>query len=291
MHPLLAELTAAGPVLLDGAWGTELQKRGLPLGACPDAWNLEAPEQVEAVAREYAAVGSRIILTNTFGANRFTLKKNRLADRAAEINRCGVQISLRGAEGRAKVFASMGPSGVMLMMGAVAPEELSAAFAEQAQAMAEAGAHGIVVETMSDPAEAVLAVKAAKATGLPVVACMTFDTGPNRDRTMMGTTPEQAAAQLADAGADAVGANCGQGPSGFVAICRRLKAAVPLPVWIKSNAGLPQLVDGVAAYTTSPEDFAEQAMAIVAEGADFIGGCCGTSPAYIAALAAKLASR
>jgi len=289
MHPVLAELTAEKPVLLDGAWGTELQKRGLPLGACPDGWNLEAPEQVEAVARDYVDAGSRIILTNTFGANRFTLKKNRLAERTAEINRRGVEISLRAAGGRAKVFASMGPSGVMLMMGAVTAEELSAAFAEQARAMAEAGAHGIVVETMSDPAEAVLAVRAAKATGLPVVACMTFDTGPNRDRTMMGTSPEQAVAQLAEAGADAIGANCGQGPSGFVAICRRMKAAAKLPVWIKSNAGLPQLIDGVAAYTTTPEDFAEQAMAIVAEGADFIGGCCGTSPAYIRALAAKFA--
>lgn len=291
MHATLAELLATKPVLLDGAWGTELQKRGLPIGACPDGWNLDAPQQVEAVAREYVEAGSRVILTNTFGANRYTLKKHQLADRVAEINRSGVAISRRAAAGRAKVFASIGPTGVMLMMGDISPEQLSAAFAEQAQAIAEAGADGIVVETMSDPAEAVLAVEAAKATGLPVVACMTFDSGAQRDRTMMGTTPEQAAARLSAAGADVIGANCGQGPEGFIAICRRLRAACSLPVWIKSNAGLPQLIDGTAAYTTTPEDFAEQAMAIIAEGADFIGGCCGTSPEYIRALATRIKSR
>ena len=225
MHSTLENLLSDGPVVTDGAWGTELQSRGLPVGACPDAWNLSHPEAVEAVARAYVEAGSRIILTNTFGANRFILARQDLADRVAEINAAGVEISRRAAGNRAKVFASMGPSGVMLMMGEVSEDDLKAGFSEQARAMADAGADGIVVETMTDPAEACLAVAAAKETGLPVVACMTFDSGAKLDRTMMGTTPEQAAEQLLEAGADIIGSNCGQGVAGFVEICRRLHAA------------------------------------------------------------------
>ena len=288
MHPLIAELTAAGPVVTDGAWGTQLQQRGLPLGACPDLWSLEAPEQVEAVARAYVDAGSQVILTNTFGANRFTLKRYSQDDRVAEVNRRGVEISRRAANGRAKVFASMGPTGVMLLMGQVQPDELQEAFAVQARAMAEAGADGIVIETMSDPAEAVLAVAAAKATGLPVVACMTYDSGPQKDRTMMGTTPEQAAAQLTAAGADVIGANCGQGVAGFVALCSRLKASTDRPIWIKANAGLPQVIEGMAAYAMSADEFAGYAAEIAALGAAFIGGCCGTTPDFIRAVVKRV---
>ncbi|MHC4406616.1 MAG: homocysteine S-methyltransferase family protein, partial [Planctomycetota bacterium] len=171
MHELIAALTADGPVVTDGAWGTQLQAQGLEAGACPDGWNLTHPDRVEAVARAYVEAGSRVIITNTFGANRFMLRRHNLGEKATEINRSGVEISRRAAEEKAKVFASMGPSGVMLMMGETTPEELQEAFAEQARAMAEGGAHGIVVETMSDTAEARLAIEAARATGLPVVAC------------------------------------------------------------------------------------------------------------------------
>jgi methionine synthase I (cobalamin-dependent) len=289
MHPTIAELTAAGPVVADGAWGTQLQERGLPLGACPDRWNLEAPQRVEEVARAYVEAGSQVILTNTFGANRFVLARQGMADRAAEINRAGVAISRRAAAGRAKVFASIGPSGVMLMMGQVSPEDLRAAFAEQVQACAEAGADGLTLETMADPAEAALAVAAARETGLPVVACMTFDSGAKHDRTMMGTTPEQAAAALEAAGADVVGANCGQGVAGFVDICRRLRAACAQPIWIKANAGLPQITDGMTTYTQTAAEFADYAPQLVAAGAAFLGGCCGTSPEFIRLLRAKLA--
>ena len=137
---------------------------------------------------------------------------------------------------------------------------------------------------MSDLAEAQLAIEAAKATGLPVVACMTFDSGPKRDRTMMGVTPEQAAEKLAAAGADVIGANCGQGIEGFHEICRRLAAATDRPIWIKANAGLPQLVDGQAIYTMSPQRFALHVPALVDAGARFIGGCCGTTPLFIRAM-------
>ena len=211
-------------------------------------------------------------------------------DRVAEINAAGVEISRRAAGDRAKVFASMGPSGLMLMMGEVSEDDLRAGFAEQARAMADAGADGIVIETMTDPAEACLAVAAAKETGLPVVACMTFDSGAELDRTMMGTTPEQAAEQLLDAGADVIGSNCGQGVAGFVEICRRLHAASGRAVWVKANAGLPEMRDGKTHYAQTAEQFAAYVPKLIAAGAGFIGGCCGTSPEFIRAVCGKLRS-
>ena len=284
MHDLIRRLTATGPVLTDGAWGTQLQAKGLEVGACPDAWNLAFPERVEEVARAYVEAGSQVILTNTFGANRLILAKHGLVEKADQINRAGVEISRRAAAGKARVFASMGPTGVMLMMGETPPEEVRKAFLEQARALAGAGADGLVIETMSDLAEARLAVEAAAQTSLPVVACMTFDSGRNHDRTMMGNTPEQAAEQLLAAGAQVIGSNCGQGIEGFYEICKRLAAASKGPVWIKANAGLPQIVDGKTAYTMSPHKFALHVPALVDAGAQFIGGCCGTTPAFIKAV-------
>ena len=281
MHPALEKLLSNGPVITDGAWGTQLQLRGLPVGECPDPWNLTHPEKVEEVASAYVEAGSRIILTNTFGANRFILERQGLAARAGEINRAGVAISKRAAGGKAKVFASLGPSGKMLIMGEVSENDLRAAFTEQTRQMAIAGADGIVIETMADLAEAKIAVAAAKETGLPVAACMTFDSGANHDRTMMGVTPEQAAEGLAAAGADAIGSNCGQGIAGFVAICRRLKAAADCPIWIKPNAGLPQMQEGKTVYAQTPAEFAAFIPELVEAGANFIGGCCGTSPEFI----------
>ncbi len=278
---VLDDLLKSAPVVLDGAWGTQLQMRGLPVGACPDQWNLSHPELVEEVARAYVAAGSQIILTNTFGSNPITLQRHGLADQVVAINRAGVEISRRAAAGKAKVFASIGPSGVMLMMGEKTSDELQAAFAVQAEALAQAGADGLVIETMSDPAEALLALEAARATGLPVVVCMTFDSGKNRDRTMMGTTPEQAAEQLTAAGADVIGANCGAGPENYVEICRRLKSATDRPIWIKPNAGLPEVVNGQTVYRLSPEGFANFVPRLVEAGASFIGGCCGTTPEFI----------
>jgi methionine synthase I (cobalamin-dependent) len=137
---------------------------------------------------------------------------------------------------------------------------------------------------MSDPGEARAAVEAAKATGLPVVGCMVFDAGKDQDRTMMGTTPEQAAAILTEAGADAVGSNCGQGVEGFVELCRRLKGATDRPIWIKANAGIPEMVDGEVVYRTPASEFAGYWGASRDAGASFVGGCCGTDPAFIRAL-------
>lgn len=288
MHPTIAQLIANGPVLLDGAWGTQLQQLGMEIGTHPDLWNLSQPEKVEQVAKSYVDVGSQIILTNTFGSNRFTLARHSAEGQLGEINRAGVEISKRAAQGKAKVFASIGPTGIMLLSGTVSPEEMEAAFLEQATAIAQAEPDGIVVETMSDPEEAVLAVKAAKTTGLPVVVCMVFDSGKNKDRTMMGTTPEQAVEKLTQAGADVIGSNCGQGIEGFIPICERMRKATDLPLWMKANAGLPEVVDGQTVYRQSPEVFAEKATELVRAGANFVGGCCGTNPDFIAAVREKL---
>jgi methionine synthase I (cobalamin-dependent) len=141
---------------------------------------------------------------------------------------------------------------------------------------------------MSDPAEAKLAVAAARATGLPVVACMTFDSGKDLDRTMMGTTPEQAAEQLSEAGADVIGSNCGQGIEGFAAILKRLRAATDRPIWIKANAGRPEVVEGKTVWRQTSEQFASHVPALVEAGAGFIGGCCGTTPEFIKAVKEKI---
>jgi methionine synthase I (cobalamin-dependent) len=247
----IEEILAGGPVLLDGAWGTELQARGLPPGEVGDLWNLERPERVEAVARAYVEAGSRIILTNTFRANRIALGPAGAA-RTVEVNRAGAEISRRAAEGSARVFGSIGPSGKLLVTGEVGPDALREAFREQAGALAAGGAEGIAIETMSDLTEATLAIEAAVSTGLPVVACMSFDSGKRRDRTMMGVSPAEAADALTRAGVDVVGANCGTGIDDYIGLCAALAQATDLPIWIKPNAGIPELEGGDVVYRTTP---------------------------------------
>ena len=279
-----SELCAGAPVFLDGAWGTQLQERGLPPGQGSDEWNLSHPDEVEAVAQAYVDAGSQIILTNTFGANPVLLAQHDLADRAREINRIGAERSRRAAGKHVRVFGSIGPTGKMLMMGDITEEEVTAGFELQAEALREGGVDGLVVETMADLQEATLAVKAAATTGLPVVGCMVYDSGPDNDRTMMGTSPQQAAEAFAEAGAWAVGANCGQGPDGFMTLCRQYREATQLPLWLKPNAGLPEMQDGEAVYRMTPESFAQEVKQLIDAGTTFIGGCCGTSPAFIEVL-------
>jgi len=288
MNRFIEQLLAHGPLVTDGAWGTQLQARGLGQGEFPDLWNLSHPDRVAEVARGYVQAGSQVILTNTFGANRVRLGQESAVEKLGEINRRGVEISLGAAAGVAWVFASIGPSGKMLLSGDIKPDELGVAYAEQGRALAAGGAHALVIETMSDLEEAKLAVEAVRQTGLPVVACMVFDSGKAKDRTMMGQTPEQAAEALTKAGADVIGANCGQGIAGFVNICRRLHSATDRPIWIKANAGLPTMVDGKAQYHVTPNEFAGFVPELVAAGAQFIGGCCGTSPGFIAAIVRRM---
>jgi 5-methyltetrahydrofolate--homocysteine methyltransferase len=291
MNALLQKLLSRGTVITDGAWGTQIQRLGLEAGGCPDAWNLINPSAVEQVARSYVDAGSSLILTNTFGASRVMLDRHGLAGKAVDLNRAGAVLSRRAAGDKAFVFGSIGPSGRLLVTGEIGRAELSAAFEEQAFALADGGAHGIVVETMSDLEEAKIAVAAAKETGLPVVASMVYDAGKEFDRTMMGTTIEEGAAALAEAGADVIGANCGLGIEFFETVTKRLRAATTLPVWIKPNAGLPEVVAGEIVYKTTPEEFASYALGIREAGAQFIGGCCGTNPDFVRALVRTLGGK
>jgi 5-methyltetrahydrofolate--homocysteine methyltransferase len=267
----LTEWLAGGPLIADGAWGTELQKHGLALGASPDSWNLTHPERVEAVARAYVEAGSQVILTNTFRANAIAIQGD-----LAGINRAGVAISKRAAERRALVFASIGPMGKPLgkrqTAGAIAREEAYAAFAAQAETLAAAGADALVLETMSDIAEARVAVVAVKSTGLPViVSFFLFD-----------ATPEAVAAAMVEAGADGIGANC-IGVDQAAALCGRLRAACDLPIWIKPSAGLPKREGTAIRYDMPAEFFASHCAALREAGASFVGGCCGTTPDFIRA--------
>jgi methionine synthase I (cobalamin-dependent) len=260
-------------------------------GDVPDSWNLSHPDRVEEVGRAYVEAGSQVILTNTLRANRVTLATYGLAEKTAEINRAGAAISRRAAAGHARVFASIGSSGRLLVMQEVSEEELFAAFREQAGALAEGGADALLIETMTDLAEACIAVRAARETGLPVAATMVFDSGKEKDRTMMGVTPERAAAELESAGAVVVGSNCGVGIAGYVGVCRRMHAATKLPIWIKANAGLPEMVDGRTTYRMTAAEFAGYVPALVEAGASFLGGCCGTGPDFVRAIAAAIGSR
>lgn len=288
MHSTIIRLLADGPIILDGAWGTQFQQRGLPIGASPDPWNLERPEMVLEVARSYVSAGSKVILTNTFGASSIALARHGMSDQATAVNRAGAELSVQAAGGACLVFGSVGPCGKMVAMGEIGEDEAAAAFAEQAEALAAGGVHGIVVETMTELEESALAVAAAARTGLPVVVSLVYGAGPKGDRTIMGVTPEQALEVLGEAGAGVIGTNCGVGPAAMLPIVARLKAAGGLPVWAKPNAGLPVLVDGAATYTMSADEFVLEVGQLVEAGADFVGGCCGTNPEFIARLAGAI---
>jgi len=272
----------------DGATGTELIARGLGAGECPAVWNMKFPERVFEVQRAYVQAGSRLILTNTFGGNRIVLKRHGLDDRLREINQAGAEIAFRAANGRAHVFASTGPSGKLLGFDEISESDLREAFAEQAEILASAGVEGFAVETMSDLEEAKLWVAAARATGLPVVACMAFDSGKTKTQTMMGVTAEAAAKALTEAGADVIGANCGQGPEHHLVLYEKLALATSRPIWLKPNAGTPQLAGDRTVYATTADEFARGARALAKAGAAFVGGCCGTTPAFIRALVEQL---
>jgi 5-methyltetrahydrofolate--homocysteine methyltransferase len=274
---------AGGLMISDGAWGTQLQNRGLPSGTIPDTWNLTHADKVEEVAAAYVDAGSQVILTNTFRANAAAMHGFAAAE-LDSINRAGVAISKKAAGTKALVFASIGPTGKILMSGEVSAGRVADAFAAQAQSLAAAGADALLIETMSEIDEALLAVEAARRTGLPVLASFAFDSGKNKDRTMMGATPETVAAAMKEAGADAIGANCGVGIELSVPICARLHGACNLPIWIKPNAGFP-IVEGTAIrYATSADYFASHYAALADAGASFVGSCCGSTPEFIRAL-------
>jgi len=237
------------------------------------------------VAENYVQAGSRVILTNTFRANCISLAPYGLQGQVEAINRAAVKISRQAAGDSAMVFASIGPSGKMLLTKEVNADQLRDAFSQQARALASEGPDALLIETIIDLAEARIAAEAALETGLPVIVSLVFDSGKNRDRTIMGSTPEQAATALTSDGVHAIGANCGLGIRDFIPVCGRLAAATPLPIWIKPNAGLPEMVGSVALYKTTAVEFAASAQELVEAGATFLGGCCGTTPEFIRVLA------
>jgi len=273
-------------VLADGAIGTQLQLRGLEPGAFGELWNVDHPGLVESVHRNYCDAGARCLTTNSFRSNRLTLAQHGLTGRAQELSRAAAAIASRVAAGRAWVFGSMGPfGGFVEPLGETPADDLLEAFVEQARALLEGGADGIVVETMSALEEAEIAVRAARSAGSPViVAMMTFGKGPGGYRTMMGVTPEKAAVALRDAGADVVGTNCGVELSleDYEGIVRAMAGAVSCPIIVRPNAGLPTLVGTEAKYLQEPAAMAAEIGRLARAGARVVGGCCGTNPEHIA---------
>jgi 5-methyltetrahydrofolate--homocysteine methyltransferase len=287
-----AVLKRAGPVLADGAMGTMLFEAGLQFGDPPEAWNLEHPDRVQAIHRAYLDAGSQIILTNTFGGNRFRLGMHNLQAKVPELNRAAVEIAreaAREAGGRAVVAGDIGPSGgILLPVGEMQFVEAVAGFAEQAAALVAGGADVIWIETMSDLEEVRAAIEGVRQASprLPIIASMTFDT---RGHTMMGVTPEEAVRALSGWGAAAVGGNCGNGPDEILAVVQKMRAAAPGVVLVaKANAGLPELQNGRAVYRAGPKVMADYALAVSAAGAHIVGACCGSTPDHVRAMAEAL---
>jgi len=280
------------PKVSDGAWGTQLDKLGCPPGYCREEWNVSHPELVGKVAASYVQAGSDVILTNTFSANAFTLDRHGMAAKVEAFNRAGAEISRRAAGKSAWVFGSMGPSGKMLVAEEVTEDELYKAYFAQAKALAAGGVDAILCETFTELQEVLTAARAAKdATGLPVVASLTYDTGPDHMRTMMGVAAGDAAEALTKAGVDVIGCNCGVGIDAYVKVARRLREHTDRPIWVKPNAGLPEVHGDKVIYKEGPEEFAAKAHLLLEAGANFVGGCCGTTPEHVRNLAAAIKRR
>jgi len=284
--PFLEKLKAGKPLVLDGATGTNLQMRGLPVGSPSDLWVLENPAEILRLHRDFLQAGSDIILTDTFGSSRIHLAHAGLEARFEETNRAAVALARQAAaEFGALVGGSIGPLGEMLQPnGTLSEEAAEAEFAAQARLLAEAGVDLLVIETQFDLVEAAAALRGAQSvTSLPVVVSFSYDRGT---RSMMGVKPGQMAQTFNDKGAAALGINCGRSLDENFKVLQDLRAATSLPVWFKPNAGLPVVTpDGKMSYTVTPEMMGAHAAEWLAAGAGLVGGCCGTSPAHLAAVA------
>lgn len=283
----LVDLLAKKKVLVsDGAWGTMLQARGLTSQHCPEEWNVSHAEDVRAVAAEYARAGSDIILTNTFGGSATKLAKMGYEDQVREFNLAGARNSIEGAPG-VLVAGSVGPTGEFIQpLGSATPDEMEAVFSQQISALLEAGLKVICIETMTAVEEATAAVRAARKLDgeIDIITTFTFDPTPNGFKTMMGVDPQQVADELPEAGANLLGANCGNGIENMIEITAELRKYTDLPIVIHANAGLPELVDGQTVFRQSPEAMSAHTGALLDAGANIIGGCCGTTPEHISAI-------
>ena len=290
-----ALLAQPGVVLADGAMGTMLFEAGLQFGDPPERWNLEYPDRVRAIHRGYLEAGARLILTNTFGGNRFRLSLHGLEARVSELSLAGALIARAEVEafgGEALVAGDIGPSGSILApLGDTTFEEAVTAFAEQARALIKGGVDVVWIETMSDLEEMRAAVEGVRqaSADVPLLTTMTFDT---RGHTMMGVSPEQAVTSLSSWGASAIGGNCGNGPEEIIGVLQKMHAAAPEAMLVaKANAGVPQLIQGRAVYGATPEDMGDYARAAAGLGARIIGACCGSTPAHLRAMAQALGRR
>lgn len=288
---LFALLARGGPILADGAFGTMAMAAGLEPGEPPEPWNdrADARDRVRAIHAAYIAAGAQVVLTNTFGANPVRLRIHDLADRSYALCRAGAEVAREAAGDDVAVAGSLGPLGEFLApLGLLDPAEARDAFATAARGLADGGADVLWVETMASLDEATAAIAGARdaAPGLPIVATMTFD---SHGRTMMGTWPADAATALRALDLTAMGANCGTGPAEIETAIASMHATAPDAILVaKGNAGVPRFVGTSSVYDMTPEAAALHAVRARDLGARLIGGCCGTTPAHIAAMATAL---
>jgi 5-methyltetrahydrofolate--homocysteine methyltransferase len=287
----LTDLLATHAFILgDGAMGTMLQQAGLTSGGAPEEWNITNPEAIRGIYQSYLDAGSQVITTNSFGGNRFRLALHNYQDRVAEFNLAAARLARAVAGPAALVAGDMGPTGEILEpLGMITAEEAGAGYAEQARALAEGGVDFFLLETFSALEEVEAAVQGVRsASDLPIAVTMTFDT---RLHTMMGISPEQAIETLYGLGVRVIGANCGNGPAETEQVIGQMAAVRPADVYLiaQSNAGLPQWVkDQPIRYDGTPEVMAAYAQRMRELGVNYIGACCGSTPAHIAAMAEAL---
>jgi 5-methyltetrahydrofolate--homocysteine methyltransferase len=295
----LRERIKEGLFLLDGAMGTQLIARGIEVGTCNDYLNIDSPNIIFDIHLSYIKAGSNAVITNTFGANEYVLTRHSLDEEAVEINTAAAQIARRAAGLEKYVLGNIGPSGNFLQpLGTLTAAELKNAFAVQAKALLAGGVDGFIIETMTALDEITVAIEAVKSVcDLPVFASMSFDRAGDDYRTMMGVDVETAVAKIISLGVDAVGFNCGTvSLDEYVQLADKYVSAVKTTgketlVYAEPNAGKPELIDGKAVYRVLPEEFTAAAEKILSAGINIIGGCCGTGPAHIEALAKNLKDR
>ncbi|HSP33239.1 MAG TPA: homocysteine S-methyltransferase family protein [Thermoanaerobaculia bacterium] len=287
------QLASPGVIIGDGGLGALLGERGLPPGTPPERWTLDHPDVVADIARAYADAGAELVTTNTFGGSPMRLAHYKLSDRFEEINRRGVEIVREAVADRAFVSASVGPTGRLLApLGDADPDEVVRGYEQQARVLVDAGADVVIIETMTDLNEAMLAVRGVRAVSdIPIIATMTFDLTPRGPYTTMGISVERAASELPAAGADVVGANCGAAVDEMITVAKAFAACAKVPVAIQPNAGLPRREHRKLVYPETPESFARAIAPLADIGIRILGGCCGTTPEHIAALRKELIER